>query len=459
VKSQSIPYPHLAARIFNTPLLVHPGKLDAIVAGIGPRLLGCDGVDISVDASSELFTTRKGKAAENRGYQVIDGVAVINVAGALVHRSQMSADSTFLLGYNTVASDLEDAMANSDVHSVAMVFDSPGGEVNGAFELADRIHEMRGQKPMIAIADSMAASAAYLIGSAADQMIVSGSGMVGSIGVVMRHVDWSRSMANEGVTVSHIYAGAHKVDGNPFEPLPASVRSEWQAEVDALYADFVSAVVRHRGITAEAVRGTEAAMYRAKDAIRVGLADRKATTDKIIAEMADSRPRRTYGPKAITERNEGDFTMRKEEQGAGLEVQPIVTFSQEDIDAARAEGEAAGRVAGAEAERERIKSVEAQSMAGHESLIAELKFDGKTTGPEAAAAVLAAHKASLAERREQMHEDAPPVIASAEEPAARVEVIDSRALAAAAQDLVNSERAAGRNITVAQAMKQLNQEA
>jgi len=98
-------------------------------------------------------------------------------------------------------------------------------------------------------------------------------------------------------------------------------------------------------------------------------------------------------------------------------------------------------------------------MTGHEALIETLKFDGSTTGPEAAAAVLSAHKAGLAERREQLHNDAPPVIPSAEEPAAHAAVVDSRALAAAAQDLVASERAAGRTITVAQAMQRLTQEA
>lgn len=465
VTTHSIPYPHIAARVFNTPLMVHPAKLDAIIAGLGSRLLGRSDLVLPSHGAStgEMFSTRKADRSPN-GYRIDNGVAVINVSGALVHRSQfVSADSTYLLGYDTVATDLDNALSDADVHAIALVFDSPGGEVSGAFELADRIYAARAQKRIVAIADELAASAAYLTGSAADELVISGTGMVGSVGVVTRHVDMSRALANDGIEVTHIYAGAHKIDGNPFEPLPASVRADFQAEIDSVYADFVAAVERHRGMSAEAVRGTEARMYRADDAIRIGLADRRASTDQIIAELADNRPRRVHGPRAQSAKSRGEHGMKDENQGAGLDSQPAKIYTQADLDAqvatSRAEGEAAGRVAGATAERERIRAVEEQSMAGHEALIETLKFDGSTTGPEAAAAVLSAHKAGLAERREQMHKAAPPVIPSAEEPAAQTAAVDSRALAAAAQDLVASERAAGRTITVAQAMQRLTQEA
>ena len=90
-------YPHLAARVFNTPLLVHPQKLDAILAGLGGRLLGADGLrfeaaDLTAQAAlpAEMFSTRRGERTE-RGYRVVDGVAVITAMGALVHRTKISA--------------------------------------------------------------------------------------------------------------------------------------------------------------------------------------------------------------------------------------------------------------------------------------------------------------------------------------------------------------------------------
>ncbi|WP_222105213.1 S49 family peptidase [Denitromonas halophila] len=462
----AVPFPHLAARIFNTPLMIHPQKLDAIIAGLGPRLLGLDdapamaaaGLAAGMQLPADMFSTRRGARSEDRGYQVVDGVAVLNVNGALVHRSRMTADSSFLLGYNSLSMDVEDAMANADVHAVLLSFDSPGGEVNGAFEWAERMAALRGKKPMVAIADSLAASAGYLGACAADSVAIASTGYVGSIGVVMRHVDMSRALANSGVSVEYIYAGAHKVDGNPHAPLPEAVRADYQAEINSLYEMFVDAVAANRRMSTAAVRATEAAVYRGAAAVKAGLADRVATADQIIAELAAKRPTRAYGLPARNALKTGGQAMS--EQINGVELTAETAFAQADLDTARAEGEAAGRAAGAAAERERIQSVEAQCVPGHEKLIASLKFDGITSGPEAAVQVLAAERKLRADAYTNMHAEAPAPVPHAEAPDhAAAQVIDPRALAAAAASRVASEKAAGRNITVAQAMQLLKKEA
>lgn len=377
-------YPHLAARIFNTPLLIHPQKLDAIIAGLGERLAG-SALRLPEAAAQalapEMFSTRRGEKAD-RGYRVIEGVAVLGIGGALVHRTRMEADSTVLLGYNDLAADLEDAMGNPEVHAVLQVYDSPGGEVQGAFEYADRVMALRGKKPMHAMADGMAASAAYLGASAADSIAISATGYAGSVGVVMRHVDFSRAMANDGVQVTHIFAGAHKVDGNPFEPLPASVRSELQADINGLYELFVSAVAAQRKVSIEAVRGTQAATYRGQAAIAAGLADRISTTDQMISELAALRAR-SYpaGPTArSTATTTGEFMSGNTPQApagaapnaaatataaipaatASTATPVVATFAQADIDQARA----AGHQAGAAAERERTSAVLGHPNAG-----------------------------------------------------------------------------------------------
>ena len=293
----SRPYPHLADRLFNTPLLLHPQKLDAIIAGMGQRLLGTDALQFAAAALSpraalpaEMFTTRKGERTE-RGYRVTEGVAVISAMGGLVHRTRLEADSSLLIGYNDLAADLEDALAKSEVHAIALVMDSPGGEVSGAFELAERIYAARGSKPIVAVADGMAASAAYLAASAADEVVLSATSYVGSIGVVMRHVDFSRALANEGISVSHIFAGDHKVDGNPYQPLPDAVRANLQADIEGLYQMFIQAVAQHRGMTEQAVRDTRASVYRGVAAVAARLADRIGTADAVIAELAARRAR------------------------------------------------------------------------------------------------------------------------------------------------------------------------
>ena len=365
-------YPHLAARLFNAPLLVHPGKLDAIIAGLGGRLLGSavhlDAVADSAGIAPEMFSTRRGERGDT-GYVVTDGVAVIHASGALVHRSRIDGASSYLLGYNELAIQVEAAQADPEVDAILQVWDSPGGEVAGAFEYAQRIHALRGSKPMWAIADSMAASAAYLGGSAFEHLAVSSTGYVGSIGVVMRHVDFSRALDNDGIRVTHIFAGSHKVDGNPYEPLPKSVQADMQAEIDGLYTMFVDAVAQHRGISAESVRATQAQVYRGMAAVSIGLADRVATTDQLISELSAQRAR-TYpaGPSArITAMTEGVTMSGTTPQApagaapnAAAAAAPVAaTFTQADLDQARAEG--------ASAERARVTAIlgHAHAAANH----------------------------------------------------------------------------------------------
>ncbi|AGU51534.1 putative phage head-tail preconnector protein GP5 [Variovorax paradoxus B4] len=399
-------YPHIAARIFNTPLLIHPQKLDAIIAGLSDRLLGA--VPLAVAAADgsrmlapELFSTRRGEASD-RGYRVVEGVAVLNISGALLHRSRLDmAESTFLVGYNDLAADLEDAMGHPDVHAVLQVYDSPGGEAQGAFEYAQRVFDLRGRKPMQAIADGMALSAAYLGASAADEVAVTATGYAGSVGVVSRHVDFSRALDQDGITVTHIFAGAHKVDGNPYEPLPEDVRSAWQAEIDGLYTMFVDAVARHRGMDAVAVRKTQAASYSGVAAVASGLADRIATTDQLISELAAQRSRSfPVGPTARSNANDKGVSMSgttTNEAGghqaaaatAGTPPAAPGAFTQAHVDAARAEG----RDEGAKTERTRVSGIFAhEAAAGRTQLAIQCVTSGLTV--EQAGAVLGAAPAA-----------------------------------------------------------------
>lgn len=391
-------YPHLAARIFNVALLVHPQKLDAIIAGLGQRLLGSA---IAQDAQAsgllapELFTSRKGPRSEI-GYQVIDGVAVLNVNGALVHKTRMEADSSTLLGYNSIYADLAHAMDNPDVHAVLQVWDSPGGEAQGAFQYAEQALALRGKKPFYAIADGMAASAGYLGASAAEMLAITSTGYAGSIGVVMRHVDVSAALMNDGVRVSHIFAGAKKIDGNSFEPLSAAVRADFQAEIDSLYTTFIDAVASARPISTQALRATEAATYRGQAAITAGLVDRISSVDALIAELAAKRPK-TFP----TGQQTAHFSTA--DQGASMSqtstpggqpsatsqipttsAQPAATptmsnFTQSDLDAAAATAQASATAA----ERTRISTIQSHANASAQPGIVKACIDTGMTAEQA----------------------------------------------------------------------------
>jgi len=402
-------YPHLTARLFNVPLLIHPQKLDAIIAGLGSRLLGATPVDVHADSDLDLstldpklFSTKKGERAKSRGYKVVDGVAVINVNGALVHRSRMEPDSSFLLGYNDIAADVEDAQQNTDVHAVVQVFDSPGGEAQGAFEFAQRLFDLRGKKPMVSVADGLMASAAYLAGSAADEVVVTGTGYAGSIGVVMRHVDFSRALANEGINVTHIYAGAHKVDGNPYQALPEAVRADFQAEINDLYDLFVGAVSRHTGLDPAAVRATEAATFRGAKAVRAGLASRIGHTDQIIAELASRRSSRLHSlSSASTSQGAQSMdlkTLRAEhpalvtEMISGLTAAELASVNPALADSLKAEGAASG----VSAERARVQAIlGSESAAGRAALAQHLAFSTAMSVDDAKAMLDAAPKEAM----------------------------------------------------------------
>jgi len=405
-------YPHLAARIFNVALLVHPQKLDAIIAGLGQRLLGAQILQGTADSAilpPELFTTRKGPRAE-RGYQVIDGVAVLNVSGALVHKTRMEADSSTLLGYNSIAADLQDAMDNPDIHAILQVWDSPGGEAQGAFQYADTALALRGKKPFVALADGMAASAGYLGASAADSLAITATGYAGSIGVVMRHVDMSAALMAEGVRVSHIYAGAKKIDGNSFEPLSAAVRADFQAEINSLYASFLDTVARARNTSPEAMRATEAATYRGQAAITAGLADRISTADTLISELAATRSRlypvgqvarvstaATGGLMTQASTPEGGQPAATPQPTASAPAPaatpaPMKTFTQTEVEALVITASAAA----ATQERERLCAIQSHPNASAQPGIVKLCIDTGMTAEQASAMLSAATSAAPA---------------------------------------------------------------
>ena len=348
-------YPHIASRIFNTPLLITPDKLDAIIAGLSERF------GIRAGVQPEAFVASKAQKQES-GYRVIDGVAVIDVFGVLVHRSRMEADSTFLIGYQEIAKRIDAALADADVHTLMLNLDSPGGEVAGCFDLVQHIRDARGSKPIHAVVSDMACSAAYAIASAADSISLTRTAMVGSIGVVTRHVDFSKLMEKDGVKVTYIYAGAQKVDGNPFEPLPDAVRERFQNEINSLYELFVSTAAENRGLTLEHVRGTEAGIFTGQAAIDAKLADRIETPDQMIQRLVDEH-RQSYSTRAAAaQHQEENFMSDQDKKKPAAAATP--TADENALAEAREQGKAEAAAetetavaAAKSAERTRIQSI------------------------------------------------------------------------------------------------------
>lgn len=209
-----------------------------------------------------------------------NGVAIIPVSGTLINR--FGGNWGFVTGYNFIRRQMNLALADDDVKGIVFDLNSYGGMAEGCFELVDDIYAARGQKPMIGVIDANCYSGCYAIGSAMDKLYITPSGGAGSIGVLTMHVDISEALDKSGVKVSLIYAGKHKVDGNPFGPLPDDVRADIQATVDRAYDTFVSTVARNRNLDAADVRKTEARIYRAEDAVAHGLVDAIAAPSEAV---------------------------------------------------------------------------------------------------------------------------------------------------------------------------------
>jgi signal peptide peptidase SppA len=298
--------PHIASRIFNRPVLVTPARARAILAVLGPRL----GVGMLVDASEGEALVYAGDALgrealgpQSRGpgqrkvYDVVNGIAVIPVEGTLVNKTGTIDPYSGMTGYDGLTVKLTEAYDDSEVRGIMLDIESGGGEVAGCFDLVDLIHANRGRKPVWSVLSEDAYSAAYAIASAADRITVPATGGVGSIGVVCLHADYSGQLAEAGVKVTLIHAGSHKVDGNPYEPLPDDVRGEIQAEIDQVRQTFADRVARGRSaagrkMSIEEVLATEARTFMGAAGVAAGLADAVMSPRAAFAALVEqaSRP-------------------------------------------------------------------------------------------------------------------------------------------------------------------------
>lgn len=217
--------------------------------------------------------------------KVNGSVAVIPLQGVITKRGGFFSD-----GLDRVARSLDTAMKSRAVGGVVLDIDSPGGSSYGLMEFADKIHAYRDDpKPLIAVANPMAASAAYWAGTAADQLVISPSGDVGSVGVWSLHMDYSKFLEEKAmIKPTFVYAGKYKVEGNPFEPLSDEARAEIQRGVDEVYDQFVTALSKNRGVSKARVISDfgEGRMLSAERAKAAGMVDRIASLEEVVKAMS-----------------------------------------------------------------------------------------------------------------------------------------------------------------------------
>lgn len=369
----------VVSRINHRPMLIAPTASQQAMAALRSLAQASD----SAHESTEQFVRSELLAAygfddsydnHDKPFAFAKGIALIPITGLLLNRFGRSWG--WVTGYNAIRLQLNAALDDEDVDGILFDVNSYGGEAAGCFELADEIREARAVKPSLAIVDSAAYSAGYALGSAAGRMVVTPSSGVGSIGVVAMHVSYEKALEEWGVDVTFIFSGDHKVDGNPYQALPAAVRKDIQEDVDATRDVFVNLVANNRGLDAKTIHDTEAQTYRAEDALTLGLVDAVVAPSKavssFISELSGSgKPMENFAMSKQTEKPGDDATAPDNNAAAEAAAQAAATT-------ARAEGAAEG----ATSERQRIAAIttcdEAKGKSGlanHLALNTDLSVD------------------------------------------------------------------------------------
>lgn len=337
----------LGVAVASNPLLIDPHSVDLVNAALAHLSMSelATSLDMSLSAGTQAdddFWNPRGDDSAHpfRPYIVQNGVLQIPVQGVLLNNFSYQF-GRWATGYQYIEKAFNRGLSDPAVKAIAMVYNSGGGEVAGCFELADKMFEARGTKPVRAFAADHAYSAAYALASTADEVVVTRSGGTGSVGVVTAHIDFSEALANEGIKVTFIYAGKHKVDGNPYQKLPEDVKDRIQGRIDRIYGVFTGSVARNRDMDEKAVRKTEALTFDAEDSVSNGFADRVGAFEEELAAFTDE----------VAEA--GDEQMATDDKKKAPGSEEATTFTQEQMDAAVAAATEAATVAGATAERKR----------------------------------------------------------------------------------------------------------
>jgi signal peptide peptidase SppA len=289
-------FAHLAQRLFNVPLAIRPEKAEIIMAVLAERL----GISSIVRADGKALTPMAfdwfeddddggtSARAPSTGYDNIAGIARIEISGTTVQKLGTLHPYSGMTGYDGIRENFFAALTDPAVNAVMLDIDSPGGEVAGLMDLTDAMYAARGTKPVWAVLDENACSAAYAMASAADHITVPRTGVAGSVGVLMLHVDWSRALERDGLTVTFITHGARKSDGYPELPLSDEARTAFQEQIDVMGELFVQTVARNRGMPPDAIRSMQAGTFLGAAAVRANLADEVAAPDVAFRSLLAS---------------------------------------------------------------------------------------------------------------------------------------------------------------------------
>lgn len=429
--------------VVNAPWAIRPESLREIQEIYATHLRG-----EKIDTKAVEARIGKPLVNEQRAYEVLSGVAVLPLVGVMAKRANLFMEISGGVSMEIAARELRAAIADPNVHSVILLVDSPGGTVDGTQALANEVSAAASVKPVVTLASGVMASAAYWVGSASQRVyIAEDTTLVGSIGVVQAHVDVSKAEEARGIKTTEIYAGKFKRIATQYGPLSDAGRQTLQEQVDYVYSMFVGAVAKQRGVSEETVLNqmADGRLFVGRQAVDAGLVDGVSTLDELIDQLNQDRGR---GPSGSS--RAGVARLSHVSTHVNNPKEQPMSMTKEQVAKDHPEIAAAFRADGASAERERIQAIEATAVKGHETLIATLKFDGKSTAGDAALAILAAEQQQRAAAAAAAANEAPAPVALAptkpvQQGADATTATDAAAYPVAAGAQVDTERLALHN--------------
>lgn len=278
-KEMVMRYSYVMKAFVETPWAILPHKLaileEIVIRHVAGEKLDTEEIQMRIHGAKRPADKRLGS------------VAVLPLFGTIFPRANLMTQVSGATSAEMFGMQFDELIKDAEVRAIVMDVDSPGGQVSGIEELSQKIYEARGSKPIVAVANHTMDSAAYWIGTAADEIVITPSGEVGSIGVFAVHQDISKQLEQDGIKLTMIKEGKYKSEGNPWEPLSEEAKSAIQVSVSEYYDAFTKSVARNRGVELDDVRNGfgEGRTVGANRAVELGMVDMIGTLDETVDRM------------------------------------------------------------------------------------------------------------------------------------------------------------------------------
>lgn len=303
---------YILQAFLETPWAILPHKLavleEIVIRHVSGEKLDADAVQARIHGAKRPADRRAGS------------VAVLPLFGTIFPRANLMTDISGATSAERFGAQFAELVDDPSVSAIVLDVNSPGGQAGGIDEVSTMIYEARGKKPVVAVANHLMASAAYWIGTAADELVVTPSAEVGSIGAFAVHEDISAALMHEGVKISLISEGKFKTEGNPYEPLTEEGRTAIRARVSEVYESFVNSVARNRNAKPYIVRSEfgEGRLVSARQAVELGMADRIGTLEETINRLLNTEAPEPSKP-ALTDEMEREAQILRDHVSSILE--------------------------------------------------------------------------------------------------------------------------------------------